>query len=29
MRLRRAVIGAVNLLNTNANGVGEESVHLG
>jgi GAF domain-containing protein len=29
MRLRGTVIGAVNLLNTDANGVGEESVHLG
>jgi GAF domain-containing protein len=29
MRLRGIVIGAVNLLNTNANGVGEDSVHLG
>jgi GAF domain/ANTAR domain len=29
MRLRGTVIGAVNLLNTNANGVGEVSVHLG
>ena len=29
MRLRRTVIGAVNLLNSNANGVGAESVLLG
>jgi transcriptional regulator with GAF, ATPase, and Fis domain len=29
MRLRRTVIGALNLLNTQADGVGEESVHLG
>jgi transcriptional regulator with GAF, ATPase, and Fis domain len=29
MRLRGTVIGAMNLLNTDANGVGEESVHLG
>lgn len=29
MRLRGTVIGAVNLLNTESNGVGEASVHLG
>jgi transcriptional regulator with GAF, ATPase, and Fis domain len=29
MRLRRTVIGALNLLNTDANGVGETSVQLG
>ena len=29
MRLRRTVIGALNLLNTHSNGVGETSVHLG
>lgn len=29
MRLRRTVIGAVNLLNTDADGVGDTSVHLG
>jgi len=29
MRLRRTVIGAINLLNTHANGVDEESVRLG